>query len=423
MEKATTDGATPGGATTSSSFLELAEELAQPICEAAVHARDGTTTWCFLYPEEDGAQKRLFLGPHVYAGVTGIAVFFAALARITQNPDYERLCLRAIEPIRREGSAMAGDPRRAAEVRHVVGGLCGLGSFVYALLKVGDLLEQPDLYRDAHLLAALITPERIEQDPYFDVMSGSAGTLLALLALDRQRPGATANGHTPLGLAIACGRHLLRRRVAYQQRPRAWAQAEGDRPTAGFAHGAAGICHALLMLAERTGDRAFHRAAVEGLAYERTMFVAEEKNWIASFGSGIAFSNSWCNGAPGVAIGRMASLHLHDDGEVREDLRHGLATTGAAELNDGDYLCCGNLGRVEALLFASQRGGDPALREAAEGLATQVIERARSVGSFALMPGERFLFDPRLFVGLTGVAYGFLRLAAPETLPCLLALE
>ncbi len=413
---------------TGDSYLALAETIGQQISSAAVHARDGTATWCFKYPASHPGPRRVFLSPHLYAGVSGIAIFLAALHRSTgKRADYD-LCLKAMAPMRRETAAIAADPQRALGVKHGLGGLCGLGSFIYSLIKVGDLLELADLYHDAHSLSALITQQRIAADQHLDVMSGSAGAILALLALHRVMPQENANGDTPLQLAAACGDHLVAKRLSYQGRPKAWTQDADHRPAASFAHGAAGICHALLQLHELTQDPRLWQAVEEGLAFERTMYVPERRNWIASFGPGDCFSNSWCNGAPGVALGRAGSLHLCDTPRVREDLDWALATTQSETLSEGDFICCGNLGRVDVLLYASQRMAHSASRRTslsrtAHQLAAKVIQRAESAGGFALMPGEIFRFDPRLFVGLTGVGYTLLRLSGRASLPSLMAME
>lgn len=55
----------------------------------------------------------------------------------------------------------------------------------------------------------------------------------------------------------------------------------GERPLAGFSHGAAGIALALLRLHASRPEPAFLQAARDGVAFERAVFSPEERNWPA----------------------------------------------------------------------------------------------------------------------------------------------
>src|SRR5690606_14956717 len=98
---------------------------------------------------------------------------------------------------------------------------------------------------------------------------------LGLLALQEAAPHDRL-----LDLAQACGAHLLRKRRETAHGYRAWlgAHVNAVRPLAGFGHGAAGIACALLRLYAHTGDETLYDAAVEGIAYENTLYTADS-NW------------------------------------------------------------------------------------------------------------------------------------------------
>jgi lantibiotic modifying enzyme len=80
------------------------------------------------------------------------------------------------------------------------------------------------------------------------------------------------------------------------------------------------------------------------------------------------------------------------------------------------------MGRVDALIHASGQLKDPEILRSAESVALGVLERARREGRYRLMFDPEDLIDTRLFPGSTGVGYAFLRLAAPDSIPSLLAL-
>src|SRR5207248_7518088 len=113
--------------------------------------------------------------------------------------------LGAVQPLRCD---LRDDSWRLAKAIGIGGG-SGLGSVVYALVRIGRWLGEATLIDDARRAAALITSERISADESLDVLSGSAGAMLGLLALHE----ATADERV-LEQARACGRHLLEHRVA-----------------------------------------------------------------------------------------------------------------------------------------------------------------------------------------------------------------
>jgi len=335
------------------------------------------------------------LGPDLYGGTGGIALFFAALERIAGG-GWRELALRCAL-------------QRTAPEPEGIGGLVGLGARVYTLVAVGELLGAVEPLREAQRIAARITPERIAADSRFDVTLGAAGALLALLALDAALPAELRTGPSPLDLAAACARHLLARRLPGTQ---AWA-APGRPPEAGFAHGAAGIAYALSRFAARTGDEKSLAAAREAIAFGRSLLAA-----------GATVQTTWCRGVPGIALARLGALDVLDDAEIRAEVHAALAATRSADLTPMDHLCCGNLGRAEVLLEAGTILADAGLVETARDLAGQILARATQRGGLSWLPsGENTGFDPSFFKGAAGTGYTLLRLAAPQSLPCVLRLE
>lgn len=381
-------------------------EIADTIREQASRARDGGVYW--RQPSHSAGLKPGLVGPHLFPGTVGIALFLAAAGRILEAEDLRALALNALEPLRREIREIVADPFRAGAVTHPIGGLTGLGSLVYGLTRAGDLLADSSLLEDAHAVTALITSERISADTRLDVMLGCAGTLLALLALAERRPEANANGSTPLDLAMSCARHLRGRSHPFQ---------------AGFCHGAAGISSAFARLYERAGAPWLLKAAEQSLASERALYVPEARNWKVSAVGEPRIFNSWCKGAPGIALGRLSLLGLIADPLLEEEISVALETTASSPLSETDDLCCGNAGRVDVLVEAHRRLGDPALLSAAHHLAEALLERARREEFYSLRFQGEIVLDVRFFPGLSGLGYALLRLLAPHRLPCVAAMS
>jgi lantibiotic modifying enzyme len=338
----------------------------------------------------------------------GISLFLAAAGNILDEEVLSILARHALEPLRREIRDIVSHPALSGAVSHPIGGLTGLGSLVYGLTRIGDFLGDPELLDDAHAVTDWITEERIAGDEQLDVMMGAAGTLLALLALAERRPGANANGSTPLELALACARRLA---------------SERGRPLpSGFCHGSAGISSALLRLYGQTGQAWLQEAAGELLAAERALWVPAARNWKMSAEGEPRLFNSWCKGAPGIVLGRLSLLGLSADPLVEEEIAAGLQTTARGPLSATDDLCCGNAGRVDVLVEAHRRLGDPDFLAAARQLADALLERARRQGFYSIRLRGEIVLDARFFPGLAGLGYSLLRLIAAERLPCVAAM-
>jgi type 2 lantibiotic biosynthesis protein LanM len=404
-------------------LARAARTLAKEIAESRLDARDGSITW--LRPNRSQAAEAPELvpaGPHLYEGLPGIAVFFAALARVESDDAYRDLSLEIVAPWRLLLQRLAAQRERARKMRLEIGGLVGLSSFVYSLLTLGRILERPELFAEAHQVAGLITPEHISGDRRLDVVSGAPGAVLALLLLDQWHPGPTASGQTPLALAEECAAHLLQWQAERPDGSTAWITDPQHPPLTGFAHGSTGIICALLKLHARTGRRELLAAARRGLQFERSTFSPEHEDWIDQTSPRLRFLNQWCFGAPGITLARLMTLDLLADEAVPAEVEAGLKVTSGPALSRLDHLCCGDMGRVEVLIYSSQKLGRPDLFAAAVEIARRVLARKEQRGKFHGLVASAHR-DPSLFAGEAGIGYTLLRLAYPHELPCLLALE
>lgn len=405
------------------SIAAAAHGVAEHICSMAVPCGDGMVTWLEEMPQSGTKPK--VLGPHLYDGTLGISLFLAAAASLEsdapQAQAWRETALAGSRPMRRKLGALVGDPERAAAFDLGVGGLTGVAAFVYALTRIGDFSAEPEAVREAIVIAdAFLTEDKIHADRRLDLMSGTAGALCALLTLrsvavrhglvDDERAGAL------LASATLCGRHLL----ATQETAGGWPGL--DRPAlTGFAHGAAGIAHALLRLAEDTGEAVYRDAALRSLRFERELYRPEARNWMDPRRGRPLEQTAWCHGAPGMLLSRVAAVSADAAPELQTDLELALELTLDLPEKEIDHLCCGNAGQIEILSLAAARLGRPELETHAARLAAAVIDR-----------GTRFqveenavpeALDLSLFLGHAGWGWSLLQLAHGGTLPSVLWME
>ena len=392
----------------------VALSIAGLLAERAVHSH-GTAAWIGLGLSADGKGFDLKpLDAGLYGGQAGVALFLAACFRTTGDTGWRDLALEALAAAR----FRLVRPELAAEmVRQLgIGGVGGVGSLVYAFTQAAALLEAPDLLEDAKRAAALIDGRAIAADRVLDVIGGSAGAALGLLALHR----ATGEAWV-LDRAADCGRRIPARPLTAVAGATDW-RGVFSRPLTGFSHGAAGIVYALLRLHAACGEVGFLETARLGLDYERSLFDAERGNWpdLRSDES-VSFPCQWCHGAAGVGLARLAGLDVLDDAAVRADIAAALSAIAGWPDADPDHLCCGNAGRLMILDAAGRILGDPGLRDLARRRAAAWLRRAGGLDGF-ILPGSDTAFRLGLFQGLSGVGYALLRLSGADDLPNPLAL-
>jgi type 2 lantibiotic biosynthesis protein LanM len=396
-------------------LINEARRIAETLKQEAITTKNGGLNWVAPELVPDGkvyAYKGL--GYSLYSGTGGVALFLAALYRVTGEATYREMSLRALQNIRDLTRNRVGLNQLARFTG--IGGSFGLGSLVYTFVRTGQLLDEPALLDEAEIFAGQITPDLIAADRTFDPMLGSSGAIMGLLALQEARP---ANDW--LGIAIACGEHLLAHRLTSAEGRCGWATFAGSPNLAvsGFAHGASGIGLALARLGEITGNRRFQSVAREAFTLENTRFDTERQNWASYLVENDPdpyFGIAWCHGAVGIGLSRLA---LPQTEASEREIQIALATTEQAGLHSFDQLCCGTAGRIELLVAASQKLQRPDLLATARTWANQMLHHAHENDGnyrfFANVPLE--VSSPGLFQGITGVGYELLRAANPALVP------
>ncbi|MBN1994407.1 MAG: type 2 lantipeptide synthetase LanM family protein [Anaerolineae bacterium] len=412
---------TPADEPVSELFVTHALAIANKLRADVFLGDNGSATW--LGPQYISEVKRYQLSALSYSfydGTTGVGLFLAALARITGDDTWRNLSLAAFHSTREGLKKEFDDLFRLSGL----GGTSGVTCPLYPLVRSGQWLGDESLIEDARAAAQKLTREQIQIDPILDIISGSAGAILGLLAVYEATGDIVA-----LERAVDCEEHLLNSRVAAFTGHRVW-KGIASQPLTGFSHGAAGGAYALQRLAQASGRAEFDAAAEEALAYENALFDPAYNNWpdlrnsVDGTSADLAqpeFMNGWCHGAAGIGMSRLGNLALADTPTIRRDIEAALTVARRSLAKSeqlADHLCCGNLGRVELFATAGQALRKPELIEEARGYAAQIIAHAEQDGGFhyaAFLP--RGIFSPGFFQGGSGIGYELLRLAYPEKLP------
>ena len=380
--------------------------------------RPGLATWLGLNLEAEEHWALMPLGPDLYGGLPGIALFLGYLGAVGGEARFTTLAEASV------ATARAQLARYHDQIIYV-GAFDGWGGWLYVLSHLAVLWQHPHLLAEAEAVRETIA-RLVGEDEGLDIISGAAGAIGSLLSLHRVRPS-----ERTLAVAAACGDRLI-----HQAQRRAtgigWANpASSGQALLGFSHGVAGIAWALLRLSAVTGEPRFREAALQGLAYERAGFSEAMHNWPVlrppapqpseTSAPEKRFMSAWCHGAPGIGLARLSTLQSMDDAETRSEIRVALKTTLREGFGHNHSLCHGDLGNLELLLEAGRKLGDARWQDETRRVAGRILASIKQNRWLCGVPHQ--VETPGLMTGLAGIGYELLRLAAPDRVPSVLTLE
>ncbi|MDJ0944430.1 MAG: lanthionine synthetase LanC family protein [Kiloniellales bacterium] len=412
--------------------LETALAIGLRLTEEAMWHRD-RCTWLGPEAGPEAASQVVTrttyrtLGPDLYAGSSGLALFLAQLHVATDHPAARKAALGAI--------AQAYSTLQAVPPAVRFGLYAGWSGIALAAVRVGTLLDTPEWIEKAlALLGQLAREDPRQAEP--DLLAGVAGGVVALLVLWEALDEAAL-----LEMALRQGDVLLAA-AEPADAGRSWTSvSHPENPgLTGFSHGASGIGYALFELFAATGDARYLDVAQAAFDYERLWYDPDAANWPdlrgrlhqkPETGSSPPFQTAWCHGAPGIALARLRAYARFCDERHRDEALTALDTTacaveaGLSSQNHNYSLCHGMAGNADILLCGHRildedRPDDIGLVHRVAGLGIQLYSRAGNVWPCGI-PEE----TPGLMLGLAGIGYFYLRVAdssVPSTLeplpPC-----
>jgi type 2 lantibiotic biosynthesis protein LanM len=406
-------------------LMDAATKIAETLQSEAIFSKDGSCTWITagMLPGSERFRSQP-ISFDLYDGLQGVALFLSALLSVKDDPALRRLNEATVLSLR------AGFTRikqyGMGTSAGMIGVASGMSSAIYTLVKLSGFLRDPSFIEDAISVCHLLPPSVIQKDTYHDIIAGSAGCIVGMLSLYNQ------TGHQEaLEKADLCGRRLLKNMRENKDGTCGW-NSTGGKMLSGFSHGQAGIAYALLKLFECTGINIYRDTAERAIRYENTLFSREVNNWADLRtlndlpGAGPSYMWSWCHGAPGIGLARLASQHILNNTEVETDIRNAIHGTLELSVNATyrDHLCCGNMGLADILLYFAAKTGDRGLLIGSGKKTNRVLHAAEKNGHYNLLFGAgEDLINPGFFQGISGIGYALLRQACPEKFPSILIFE
>ncbi len=400
-------------------WLREAEKIADATEASAIWDEGSSANWICLVTDMLSGRLRLQpMGYKLYSGRVGVALFLAALDAVKGESSRRDLMIAAV-------TSLANQLRTAGSATDLcqrlnLGSGSGVGGILYGLCTTASLSGETQLVEMAGALEEVCSIDKIRADEDFDLISGCAGLIMGLEALYKMAPTAALREKL-----LACGDHLLEHKVDVGPDRCGWKTPLSPNPLTGISHGAAGIAYALTRLAAVTGEERFLSAATQGMAYERSLYNPEIGNWPdLRDPAETNYLNTWCHGAPGIGIARLASRPWHASDELDAEINAAAQSTLGYGFEGPDHLCCGHLGRANFLWTAGRAFNKPEWTAAAVKRVGAVLQRAKIDGDYNLYAATlNAIPSPSFMQGTSGVGYQLLRFVAPDLLPDVLHFE
>jgi type 2 lantibiotic biosynthesis protein LanM len=384
------------------SFHELATQIGEHFVKQSVWGQDYTdVTWLGIC-EQKGSLTFAPLGVGLYDGLMGIALFFAQLEKETQQIEYQELSYATTNSVIR----YATHPANSLPLS----GYYGNASILYGLACLYEIWSDEYFLSPVNYLLEKVKSQ-IPQDETFDLLSGSAGALLALLKLYK-----VTKNQQALELAKQCGNYLIQQKVALKH-GLVWPSPLYEDPLGGMAHGVTGIALALYRLYQVTGEDNYLDTCRGALCYQESLFNERTGNWVD-----VRFHNqagrvdlhAWCHGAPGIILAYSEMWDILNRSQ-KSAVRHALAGIINSPWHSNHSLCHGDFGnylilkKVQDKFLTKKVNLEPiklSIYQSIQktGIRSGLPSRAESLGlmtgyagiglAMLAMDSDQLLFDP-----------------------------
>jgi len=415
-------------------LLKEAEAIYAEIMENRFIAKNGDYSWLAeQYDLSRSGTSLNIMGPFLYDGILGIAVFAAALYALTRRED----CYKTAEHcLGKTGEFLKLMIPNMERYKMNLGYSSGMAGCIAGCSLVSAYLEQEKGYEIAEQIVLGITEKMIKDDTILDVLGGISGLVMALTKDSRWLNHPNTKDHVS-DILKWCGTHLLEQKTEKTDPGfQVWRSKEASQPLTGLGHGVAGMAMALFRLYQVFGDERYLHAGKEAVLYEDSVFDSEAGNWpdfrkdpSATETPSRKFMGGYCAGAPGIGLARLDghkrlsgtadSLELTDI--LMTDIRRADQFVRSIRIEGRNHLCCGSAGRVDFLVEKAFLLEDREAEETAHRILSGLIRGRRERGhyNFHVVNGK-YYYNPTLFQGTAGVGYEMLRLLDPEKIKSVL---
>ena len=384
-------------------FLEIARNIGDQILLNAIKSEKGHLGW--INYEYNYLQKAVILkacNDSLFDGRCGIALFFAALYRATEEEVYINACTSTILPIIEK----INSNRETEDLRF--GGIKMRGGLIFGLVKIGYFLGDDSYFEAAKILLGQIDDSMIRNENELDIIYGIAGVLQAISTFQE-----ITDSRLFSNIASICVELLINQITK-------WSDGSRENVLLGFSHGISGIANALI----RYGSL---QDKVEELDFACKAFKLENEFYKKSIGGWpdlrpnvihkerVQFG--WANGLVGIGLSRVDLVRMGYGNypTFEDDIKKVISHLKQKESSTSN-LSNGVAGLLDFYIELSSNGIFLDELEPLVKINNKILSgNLNSINWIELNWGKVHPgLVPSLFTGSSGIGYQFLRLIDPQ---------
>ncbi|WP_418489480.1 type 2 lanthipeptide synthetase LanM [Frisingicoccus sp.] len=341
---------------------------------------------------------------YLYEGITGMAVFAAALLKYFPEHRLSEIYSRIINELFAYTDQMFEDGEKgSSEEKMTTGIFFGEGSIVYGYQLLYQITKNVTFLKYGAKHCEILR-RCLKEDEQFDIVGGNAGAVMVFLNMyDLQREDCY------LEMAERAAGVLLKKAVAGETGI-GWKNISNGTLLGGFAHGCAGIMYALSRLSAYTGKKEYLEAAYQAFLYERTLYCPEKGGWrdLRSEEELYMSDFKWCHGTAGILFGWKLSLPYFEGIQketVSREIKRLMEDYPQVLIKEEVGLCHGNLGNA---MIGHCVESDSWKASSQENVLKSVEILHEIFISKEGKAGLHEQYDYSLMTGLAGAGYGLL---------------
>ncbi len=373
-------------------FVESIAELC--VKNSIILIKDGLVERSWVgYIEVDSIFRQISpVGFNVYDGNAGIALFFAALAKITGKQKYIQYVEEILRPI---VNYLKKFDLKNEQQNGLYNGYFGV---LYIFHVIANLINHNDYRIIVGKILKGLSNENI-CSRYSDIIIGNSGAISTLFELE--------SSGIDYGIEyIPFYQKLLEQLINDLVKGENETYHIGNEGYTGFAHGTAGISHLFNIYVNRFKNEKLKEYTKGLLKHERLLYNSEKSNWARSLVDDRC-DYKWCHGATGILLNRLYLLtNGWMDDCILEEIDSCIQTMTQDSFGYNPCLCHGDFGNLLVLYEASKVLNKDKLCKQVESTVQELINIMKK----KISEDEEYMNKTSmgLMTGLAGIGYATL---------------
>lgn len=395
-------------------LLEKVFKIADYILQRSITGKkNGISSRIWMQSSDIGLGFRVFdnVGIDLYSGLSGIALFYNYLWKVSNESKYKDVVEEIIVSI----EEMLSKNKELGYLKNMkIGAFNGLSGVVYTLFYI-DYSNNSSMHTDKILELLEIISKNVESIESRDIIN-SVGTLGIMISIYEK----TQNNLLKIKSLEICNKifdSLNNKKNKFKHtKGISWS----DKGYVGYSHGNSGVIAQLYRLYNITNDIRIINLIEEALLYEKSMYSYKEKNWYKSIDEKKCLCG-WCHGAPGILFSKIQLKKFGFDYiGIDNEIELAIQKTIESGLKNDISLCHGDMGNMVILKEAALVLKDKKLYSKSLSTIKEIVNFISN-----LIETESFKENEHneFMIGLTGIAYEILRIGREDEIPNVLGLE